>query len=172
MAGVYRIKSDLAVIASRCIQVSATIANTVATLDRFDDGDYTGCIIVSQNMCTTLTRLRTDFLTYRSDINSGLEILLARYSRELYDACNVLDIIAELSAADSVASLYQWATDFFGDDIGYFLDMTENPYQQAIDDLNAYRDSLQHLQRESNRWHMAIPNPSPNIPILNPNIRR
>lgn len=168
MAGVYRIKSDLAVIASRCIQVSATIGNTVATLERFDDGDYTGCIIVSQNMCTTLTRLRTDFLTYRSDINSGLEILLARYSRELYDACNVLNIIAELGEADAVASLYQWASDFFGDDIDYFLDMTENPYQQAIDDLNAYRDSIQHLQRESNYWHTAIPNPNVTIP----NVRR
>lgn len=168
MAGVYRIKSDLAVIATRCIQVSATIANTVATLDRFDDGDYYGCILVSQNMCTTLTRLRTDFLTYRSDINSGLEILLARYSRELYDACNVLKIIAELSEADVVAGLYQWASDFFGDDADYFLDMTENPYQRAIHDLNAYRDSIQHLQRESNYWYRSIPNPNPNMAIPKP----
>lgn len=165
MAGVYRIKSDLAVIATRCIQVSATIGNAVAILDRFDDGDYNGCILVSQNMCTTLTRLRTDFLTYRSDINSGLEILLARYSRELYDACNVLNIIAELGEANTVASLYQWASDFFGEDIDYFLDMTENPYQQAIHDLNAYRDSIQHLQRESNYWYRSIPNPNPNVTI-------
>ena len=170
MAGVYRIKSDLAMIASRCIQVSVTIANTVAILDRFDDGDYSGCIIASQNMRTTLTRLRIDFLTYRSDINSGLEILLARYSRELYDACNVLNILAELSEADAVAGLYQWASDFFGDDADYFLDMTENPYQRAIHDLNAYRDSIQHLQRQSNYWYRSIPNPNPNIP--NPNVRR
>lgn len=168
MAGVYRIKSDLAVIATRCIQVSATIANTVAILDRFDDGDYNGCILVSQNMRITLTRLRIDFLTYRSDINSGLEILLARYSRELYDACNVLKIIAELGEADVVAGLYQWASDFFGDDADYFLDMTENPYRRAIHDLNAYRDSIQHLQRESNYWYRSIPNPNPNMAIPKP----